>query len=109
MEYMYTHFINNLSGKKMILPLQTICFHYIDARKSAPSDFTESSALKNATVRTVVLVITWRAPAAVYRGLLDPPAPYEVSVSSVEDKSLPSKYTPYHKEESVYLKWLSIL
>lgn len=29
-----------------------------NARKSAPLDFTESSALKNATVRTVVLVIT---------------------------------------------------
>lgn len=29
-----------------------------NVRKSAPSDFTESSALKNATVKTVVLVIT---------------------------------------------------
>lgn len=109
MEYMYTHFINNLSGKKMILPLQTICFHYIDARKSAPLGSMESFALKSATVRTVVLAITWRAPAAVFQGLLDPPAPYEVSVSSFEEKLLPSKYTPYHKKECVYLKWLSIL
>lgn len=78
---------------------ETICFHYIDARKSAPLDFTESSARKNATVRMVVLVITWPAHVAVYRGLLDPLAPYEVSVSSFVDKSLPPKIcTPSHKK-----------
>lgn len=52
-----TNLINNLSGNDLTFS-KTICFHYIDARKSAPLDFTESSALKNATVRTVVLVIT---------------------------------------------------
>lgn len=52
-----TNFINNLSGNDLTFS-KTICFRYIDARKSVPLDFTESSALKNATVRTVVLVIT---------------------------------------------------
>lgn len=32
----------------------------------------------------VVPVTTWRAPVAVFQGLLDPPAPYEVSWSSVK-------------------------
>lgn len=93
----------------MILPLQTICFHYIDARKSAPLGSMESFALKSATVRTVVLAITWRAPAVVYQGLLDPFAPYEVSVSSVEENLTQNNNTPSHKKESVYLTWLSKL